>query len=142
MHKPMPGTNPLWCPRKDTLSQLIDVLNRRLVMHVRGTPTSDKTILATMLAKRLEGEGKGVVLIRNWPRDEFGSDYMAALVKAASKNNLVLEPGRLDDYPEVVFIERPRRPTDMRTFGKDLSRGGRSGNGGPKSVYFPRMGTR
>lgn len=75
-----------------------------VVMHVRGTPTSGKTILATMLASRLKAEGRDTVFIKSWPWKEFGHRYEAALVDAAFKNKLELDPNRLDSYTNAAFI--------------------------------------
>lgn len=84
--------------------QLIDVLDKCYVVHVRGTPTSGKTILATMLDNRLKAEGRDTVFVQNWPWKEFGHRYKAALVHAALETKLELDPNRLNSYTNVVFI--------------------------------------
>jgi predicted AAA+ superfamily ATPase len=92
------------CSREDTITQLIEILDSEFVAHVRGTLVSGKTTMAMLLVERLEKEGRKVVFIRTWLWDQYGDHYRAALVDEATKQNLDLDPSKLNSYLNAVFI--------------------------------------
>lgn len=54
------------CPRKDTVSKLADLIAQWTVVHVRGTPSSGKTVLAKLLREYYIDEGLKCVFITGW----------------------------------------------------------------------------
>ncbi|KAI9037477.1 uncharacterized protein KD926_000271 [Aspergillus affinis] len=56
------------CPRQDTVSKLIDLIDSFPIIHVRGTPASGKTVLAMLLCDALKKRGRPVHLLDGWER--------------------------------------------------------------------------
>lgn len=57
-------------PRTETVSKLASVLDHFYVVHVRGTPSSGKTTLATLLKKHYQARGlRRVALLTGWTND-------------------------------------------------------------------------
>lgn len=77
--------DPFTCPRKDTVEQLIEILDTTRVAHVRGTPALGKSTLAVLLARRLLEDGRKVVLLRSWPSGISGDNYEEVLVQRSFK---------------------------------------------------------
>ena len=53
-------------PRTQTVEALARILEVERVVHVRGTPSSGKTILANLLLQYYERRGDAVVMINGW----------------------------------------------------------------------------
>ncbi|KAK2813210.1 hypothetical protein FQN50_000888 [Emmonsiellopsis sp. PD_5] len=58
------------CFREDTVSKLAEILAQWTVVHVRGTPSSGKTILAGLLARYYGNRGLPHVLLTGWRRED------------------------------------------------------------------------
>ncbi|OJD12521.1 hypothetical protein AJ78_06903 [Emergomyces pasteurianus Ep9510] len=54
------------CPRERTVQSLARLLEENTVMHIRGTPASGKTTLATLLLHYFSQKGEMVVFINRW----------------------------------------------------------------------------
>jgi hypothetical protein len=54
------------CPREETVSKLADLIAEKTVVHVRGTPSSGKTVLAWRLEKYYEARSERCALIIGW----------------------------------------------------------------------------
>jgi putative protein kinase ArgK-like GTPase of G3E family len=68
--------DPFTYPRKDTVEQLIEILDTAHVAHVRGTPALGKSTLAVLLARRLLEDSRKVALLRSWPSGISGMTTM------------------------------------------------------------------
>ncbi|PGG99849.1 hypothetical protein AJ79_08401 [Helicocarpus griseus UAMH5409] len=64
------GLGPHICRREETVSKLAERLAELNVVHVRGTPSSGKTILALLLAQYYETRGLPFVFLPGWKREE------------------------------------------------------------------------
>lgn len=64
--------NPFLCPRNETVQELARILDDERVVHVRGTPASGKTTLASLLHEHYRQQNIPSVLISQWPQ---GNDH-------------------------------------------------------------------
>ncbi|PVF92385.1 hypothetical protein CPB86DRAFT_717580 [Serendipita vermifera] len=67
-----------WCPRTDTVSQLLDLLHQYRLVNVRAPPGSGKTALMHLLHARImeETPDAQVYIHDSWPEDKLRSrDY-------------------------------------------------------------------
>lgn len=96
--------NQFMCQCKDTIKQLIEILDDARIAYVRGTPTSGKSALVMLLAERLIEHGRKAVLLRSWPSSISGDNYKELLAQCAFKTqHLILDHNKLRNY-DVVFI--------------------------------------
>ncbi|PLN79533.1 hypothetical protein BDW42DRAFT_172707 [Aspergillus taichungensis] len=66
--------NKVICPRQDTVTKLIDLIESYPIVHIRGTPASGKTTLSQLLRDSLIKQGKRVFLLPFWtPLENFNS---------------------------------------------------------------------
>lgn len=59
-------TCPYLSSRSETVSKMAELVDSQKVVHVRGTPASGKSTLATLLLQYLEAMGRTVVLTETW----------------------------------------------------------------------------
>ncbi|KAL4783696.1 hypothetical protein BJX76DRAFT_357720 [Aspergillus varians] len=62
-------THPEVCPRVETVMKLADLLDKKRIVHIRGTPSSGKTTLAGLLVDYYRENKEPVVFINNWKDD-------------------------------------------------------------------------
>jgi hypothetical protein len=58
--------DPYICPRTDTVEKLAAILEEKKVIHVRGTPSSGKTILAHLLWEYYRNQKERAILLEGW----------------------------------------------------------------------------
>lgn len=69
------------CSRDDTVSNLAQVLDEQLVIHVRGTPATGKTTLAILLEKYYLDKGSSVFYFDTWPYNLPERNYFHSLIR-------------------------------------------------------------
>ncbi|PYH70284.1 ATP-binding protein [Aspergillus vadensis CBS 113365] len=76
--------DPYICPRQDTVTELIKLIDAYPVILVRGTPASGKTTLARLLRSRLQEQGHIVPFFYTWKQDliKLDPELWVALAKA------------------------------------------------------------
>ena len=62
-------SDPQVCPRANTVARLAARLDEKRVVHVRGTPSSGKTVLANLLWHHYLERRERVVFMDHWPQD-------------------------------------------------------------------------
>lgn len=71
----------LLCNRDDTVSKLAQALDKQLVIHVRGTPSSGKTSLALLLEKYYLDRGSSVFYFDTWPENLPRRNFWGKIVQ-------------------------------------------------------------
>src|SRR2546430_12597691 len=93
---PAPSGNPLFSPRKHTVISLWELVQLYRVVHVRGTPSSGKTVLAELLQAHVETSTDVQVYFITWiPTDFSNKGYDASsdhneLLDCATKRQMPL----------------------------------------------------
>ncbi|KAF8540141.1 hypothetical protein BDD12DRAFT_834542 [Trichophaea hybrida] len=92
---------PTECKRDQTVEELARMIRELRLVHVRGTPTSGKTILSYLLGKYYKKRAIPAVLIKTWPKDPKGNEV---LIEKARKEGYTIDDD--DDLMEadIVFI--------------------------------------
>jgi hypothetical protein len=134
--------DPTFCPRKELITQLIEIMDRTSVAYVRGTSASGKTIIAMFLHWRLRNAGRKVVFIRAWPPVPYGYDYKTFLVDRAARSGIKLDQDLLSTYDDVVFIIDEAQETYIHTdFWLEFIKERLSNSCGTKVCLFTSYGS-
>lgn len=65
------------CPRSETITKLVEMLDELGVIHIRGTPASGKTTLAKLLREYCISHGRPFVFMTGWPDTSDPEQLMA-----------------------------------------------------------------
>ena len=95
------GDNPYICPRTDTVEKLATILDKKRVVHVRGTPSSGKTTLAILLWKYYHKRKERVVFLNGWHNVSNPRTHLVDKCKELGYYGV--EPHTLTDA-NVVFV--------------------------------------
>jgi hypothetical protein len=76
--------NPYICPCADTVQKLATILDEKMVVHVRGTPSSGKTTLAYLLWGYYSKRGAPVVFLNGWHKVSDPTTYLITKSEAHS----------------------------------------------------------
>jgi hypothetical protein len=71
------------CPRTNTVKRLAEILDKEWVVLVRGTPSSGKTTLATLLQDYCKARRDRVVYLPGWRKDDDGTFTLASKCEKA-----------------------------------------------------------
>lgn len=95
-------SDPHVCPRTNTIARLAARLDEKRVVHVRGTPSSGKTVLANLLWHHYLERGERVVFTDHWPSDALDARmHIASLCRKAGYHEI--QPHNLANA-NLVFI--------------------------------------
>ncbi|PLN74690.1 hypothetical protein BDW42DRAFT_181882 [Aspergillus taichungensis] len=89
------------CPRHDTINKLIDLLREKSVVHVRGTPASGKTVLASLLHGALEKQGRLAYYLNGWETN------LKDLMKFSSDPWVAFHTFLLQEFPSFTISSTP-----------------------------------
>ena len=95
-------SDPHVCPRANTIARLAARLDEKRVVHVRGTPSSGKTVLANLLWHHYLERGEHVVFMDHWPQDVLNARiHLAAECRRFGYHEI--QPHNLA-YANLIFI--------------------------------------
>jgi hypothetical protein len=104
--QPPAPVDDLVCPRSETVCELAHMLDQERVVHVRGTPTSGKSVLADLLRRHYLRHNVPAVMISVWPKDDPDNPpppYTKVLVDSANAAGFALTTQNLSSF-DLVFI--------------------------------------
>ncbi|KAL1968867.1 hypothetical protein VTN77DRAFT_1228 [Rasamsonia byssochlamydoides] len=99
--QPVIQSDPIICPRAATVRKLALMLDEKRVIHVRGTPSSGKTVLANLLWHYYRNRREPVVLLHQWHNVK---NPMRHLVEKCHENGYTSVQLETFSGSEVVFL--------------------------------------
>ena len=90
------------CPRTDTVEKLADLLDDKHVIHVRGTPSSGKTTLASLLWMYYQERGHRVVFVPYWIDVKDPHEFLAQLCELAGITGV--NSSNILSRDDIIFI--------------------------------------
>jgi hypothetical protein len=131
--------NPYICPRTDTVQKLATILDEKWVVHVRGTPSSGKSVLANLLSRYYSKRGVPVVFLNGWGKVSDPITYL--ITKCEVRGYRGIEPHTLINTNIVfIFDEAQQSYHDMELWlGIIKTQSG--SRGGPKFCLFSSYGS-
>ena len=79
------------CPRTNTVKRLAEILDKEFTVLVRGTPSSGKTTLATLLHNYCKARGDRVVYISGWRVEYHGIETLTSECERAGYRGIQIE---------------------------------------------------
>jgi hypothetical protein len=141
---PTLSTNPLFCPRKDTVAALWEQLQRVHVMHVRGTPTTGKSVLADLFQEYVQGERPDIQIhLFNWPLNikEFEYQNYYHLLNKLTNEPLTRRDNWLKRQNTLIIIDEAQRSYTFYSFWDEFIKRLASDGGGPLVILFSSFGS-
>ncbi|KAE8378205.1 hypothetical protein BDV26DRAFT_261958 [Aspergillus bertholletiae] len=112
-----------FCPRQDTVTKLIDLIDLYPIIHVRGTPASGKTTLARILRDCLKDQGRLVYFLNTWEGHlskvdpEYSWDALYTVLRQRYPD---LSPSNLPDKDVVMILDEAQGSYDDPDFWNDI----------------------
>jgi hypothetical protein len=107
LHSGPPPADPYICPRTDTVEKIATLLEKKRVVHVRGTPSSGKTTLAVLLWRYYYQREEPVLFLNGWHKI---SDPRAHLVNRYREIGLSgIEPHTITNANFVLILDEAQQ---------------------------------
>jgi hypothetical protein len=145
---PTSFNNPLLCPRENTVAALWEQVQRVQVIHVRGTPTSGKSILARLFRAYVKTKRPDIdVHLFNWPADMETKDRYHLVNYYHLLNHILKQPATdsdtwLERQNTLIIIDEAQRSYKFYNFWDQFIKMLASFPGyGPFVVLFSSFGS-
>ena len=110
-------SDPHICPRPITIARLAARLDEKRVVHVRGTPSSGKTILANLLWRHYLERGERVVFTDHWPLDVLDARAHIARLCRQEFGYHEIQPHNLVDANFVFILDEAQQTYGESGYG-------------------------
>jgi len=141
---PTPPENPLLYPREDTVAALWEQLQQVNVMHIRGTPTTGKSVLADLFQAYVEEKRPDIrIHLFDWPINikEFEYDTYYHLLNRLTKQPDTQSDTWLRRQNTLIIIDEAQRSYKFYSFWDRFIKSLASHGGGPLVILFSSFGS-
>jgi len=131
--------NPLYCLREDTVAALWEQLQRVNVIHIRGTPTTGKSVLANLFKAYIEEKRPDIrIHLFDWPINtkEFEYDTYYHLLNRLTKQPETRSDTWLRRQNTLIIINEVQRSYTFYSFWDQFIKSLASDGGGPLVILF------
>ena len=127
------------CPRTNTVQKLATLLAEKGVVHVRGTPTSGKTILANLLFGYYKTRKVPVVFITGWYKVSNPQAHLISMCEAAGYCGL--EPANFLRANIVFILDEAQQSYNNMALWLGIIKTQSGSSEGPKFCLFTSYGS-
>src|ERR1700722_6794495 len=131
--------DPYICPRTNTVEKLAKILDEKRVVHVRGTPYSGKTTLATLLWKYYHKRREPVVFLDGWYH--VGNPRTHLVNECEARGYYGVEPHTLTDANVVFIFDEAQQSYDDSALWRGIIKTQSGSHAGPKICLFSSYGS-
>ena len=133
------GDDPYICPRTDTVEKLAELLDKKRVVHVRGTPCSGKTTLAMLLWDYYRERGERVVFLNGWHNVRNPRIHLVDECNAYGYYGV--EPHTLTKANVVFIFDEAQQSYDNGDLWSGIIKTQSGSHAGPKICLFSSYGS-
>jgi hypothetical protein len=126
------------CPRNETVQKLVDLIDDNTVLHVRGTPSSGKSVLAGLLYWSFREKNRKVLFIHLWDRgnSESARNFLARKCRESG-----YEDHDIISESSVFIIDEAQQSYTHHDFWYDIIKTQSGQSSGPKFCLFSSFGS-